>query len=164
VSLDEKHIEFIEQLYVDMYDTLSAYAQSVLDDRSLAEEAVQDTFRIACAKSADLFACPNPKGWLINTMKYVIKNSVRSRSRLGSILMSLIAFDESAAGGSQAEETVDTEYADLIGDEDYALLKKIVFEKYTMLEAAEELGLTPDACKKRIQRAKKRFRDRLGDL
>lgn len=51
-----------------------AYAISALNDRSLAEEAVQDTYRIACAKADDFLSSPNPKGWLLNTLKYVIKN------------------------------------------------------------------------------------------
>ena len=38
----------IEQLYMQMYDMLTAYARSSLSEEALAEEAVQETFRIAC--------------------------------------------------------------------------------------------------------------------
>ena len=37
------------------------------------------------------------------------------------------------------------------------LLINIVIRKYSMLEAAEELGISVEACKKRVQRAKKRL-------
>ena len=33
----------------------------------------------------------------------------------------------------------------------------IVIRKYSMLEAAEELGISVEACKKRVQRAKKKL-------
>ena len=41
--------EIIAQLYREMYRKLVVYAENALND-SLAEEAVQDTFRIACSK------------------------------------------------------------------------------------------------------------------
>ena len=37
-----------------------------------------------------------------------------------------------------------------------ALAEEVV-RRYTMLEAAEELGITVEACKKRVQRAKKKL-------
>ena len=39
----------------------------------------------------------------------------------------------------------------------FQLLVNIVVRRYTMLEAAEELGITVEACKKRVQRAKKKL-------
>lgn len=54
----------IEQLYREMFDSLIAYAACSLRNYSLAEEAVQETFRIACAKQDELFASPNRRGCL----------------------------------------------------------------------------------------------------
>ena len=45
--------EIIAQLYREMYRKLVVYAENALND-SLAEEAVQDTFRIACSKYDEL--------------------------------------------------------------------------------------------------------------
>ena len=45
----------------------------------------------------------------------------------------------------------------VLGEEDFQLLVNIVVRRYTMLEAAEELGITVEACKKRVQRAKKKL-------
>ncbi len=87
MGLSDTQRQAIEKLYMDMYYSLSAYAQSALNDRSLAEEAVQDTFRIACAKADKFLSSPNPKGWLLNTLKYVIKNSIRSRAVLNRIVV-----------------------------------------------------------------------------
>ena len=59
----------LEQLYREMNDLLKGYAYSKLADWSRAEEAVQETFRIACGKQEILLDSENPKGWLMNTLK-----------------------------------------------------------------------------------------------
>lgn len=40
----------IEELYLQMYNGMMAYARSSLSEEALAEEAIQETFRIACQK------------------------------------------------------------------------------------------------------------------
>jgi DNA-directed RNA polymerase specialized sigma24 family protein len=54
--MDSDQRSRIEQLYTEMYDFLIHYAVSALKNESLAEEAVQETFRIACAKPEALLA------------------------------------------------------------------------------------------------------------
>lgn len=69
----------IEQLYLEMYDMLIIYARCSFKEESLAEEAVQETFQIACQKPDKLCESLNPKGWLVNTLKFTIRNMKRSR-------------------------------------------------------------------------------------
>jgi len=66
---DKTQDEFISQLYHDMFDFLSMYAMCRLIDPSSAEEAIQDTFLTAWVKKDDLASSPNPRGWLVNTLK-----------------------------------------------------------------------------------------------
>ena len=61
----------IERLYLQLYPLLFEYARSSLSSDSLAEEAVQDTFRIACQKPEAMINSPNPEGWIMNTLKNV---------------------------------------------------------------------------------------------
>lgn len=163
MGLNDNQRHDIEELYNKMYYSLSAYAQSALNDRSMAEEAVQDTFRIACAKAGDLLSSPNPRGWLLNTLKYVIKNMVRSRAYLNSLIVASLDFDESIISGDTDVPDIDFLYSDLTDNEDYQLLKKIALDKYSMLEAAQELGISVEACKKRVQRAKKKLKKRFKE-
>lgn len=158
MGLDDNQRSFIEKLYMEMYYPLSAYAISALNDRSLAEEAVQDTYRIACAKADDFLSSPNQKGWLLNTLKYVIKNIVRSRARLNNAVVSSFDFDENAIAEDTDTSNIDFMYSDIVDSAEYELLKKIALDKYTMLEAAQELGISVEACKKRVQRAKKKLK------
>lgn len=50
MGLDKEKDDFIESLYKEMFTQLCVYAMNALNDHQLAEEAVQDTFRIACIK------------------------------------------------------------------------------------------------------------------
>ncbi len=162
MGLNDNQRRAIEKYYQEMFYPLSAYAKSALNERTLAEEAVQDTFRIACAKADDILSSPNPKGWLLNTLKNVVHNTVRSRAYLNRILVTCIDFDENILSGDADTPDLDCMYSDLADNEDYKLLKKIALDRYSMLEAAQELGISVEACKKRVQRAKKKLKKHFG--
>ncbi|MFC4305208.1 RNA polymerase sigma factor [Cohnella boryungensis] len=163
MELDDNQRRAIEELFQDMLYRMSTYAQNTLHDRSLAEEAVQDTFRIACTRADKLLSSPNSKGWLLNTLKYVIKNTIRSRAYLNSIVISSVDFDENIISIGADTPDVDFFYSDLANNEDYKLVKKVALDKYSMLEVAQELGISVEACKKRVQRAKKRLKNRFKE-
>ena len=59
---------------------LLEYAESSLYNYALSEEAVQQTFEIACRKIEDFCKSPNPDGWLTKTLSFVIRN-IESRQR-----------------------------------------------------------------------------------
>ena len=61
------------------------------------------------------------------------------------------------------ELDLDTLYGDLSDSEDFRLLKRIALDRCTILEAAEELGIPLETCKKRVQRARKRLQKRLRE-
>lgn len=152
--------EEIEKLYMDMYKQLVSYANIVLENYALAEEAVQETFRIACTKPDDLLSSPSRKGWLIKTLKNVLCNMKRSRASLKRLVGALMGM---SSCGDYDEINVDTLYTDLIGDKDYKLLKKIVLEDKSTIEIAQELGISVGACSKRIQRARKKLQKKIKD-
>ena len=47
---------------------------------------------------------------------------------------------------------------------DFQLLKRVVLDGCTMLEAAKEYGISVEACKKRIQRLRTHLKKKLSDL
>lgn len=160
--MEKNQEKLLEQLFREMYRQLVAYAYSVLQEEPLAEEAVQETFRIACYKISELARSPNPKGWLTNTLKYVLKNIKRTQARLSTLLMSVLTaaeYDENAA--KEDELDVEVLYSDLADSEEFQLLKKLALEKYSMREAAEELGISVEVCKKRAQRARRTLRKKI---
>lgn len=161
----------IENYYRETHGKLLAYANSVLKNESFAEEAVQDTFRIACEKVNDFLGSKNPKGWLLNTLKNVIRNIQKERAKLNMLVVSSMSLNE----GVQTEKAnptndgiehqlIDTFYHGLIPEEDFKLMKRVAIDKYTMLEAAEEFGLNVEQCKKRVQRAKVKLKSALEKI
>ncbi|MCD8356533.1 MAG: sigma-70 family RNA polymerase sigma factor [Clostridia bacterium] len=154
MEIDEK----IEQLYREMYELLYAYAYSALHDHAQAEDAVQDTFRIACAKRTELFSCPNPNGWLRITLKHVIYGLWHKDSNKEKLLTYLTANIEQSVID---EIDVDVLFSDMADSEEYQLIKRIAIDEFSMSELARELGISVEACKKRVQRARKRLQRKI---
>ncbi|NLW69936.1 MAG: hypothetical protein GX061_02475 [Eubacteriaceae bacterium] len=115
--MEKETDEFITELYRELYTKLLIYASSALGDKSraMAEQAVQETFLIACRKSTQLTESPNPRGWLFNTLKYVIKNMRRENSEMILYLEELKPLEEK---GEEECLSPDTLYNDISLGED----------------------------------------------
>ena len=131
----------IEVFYLEMYDQLFLYAQNALKNESLAEEAIQETFRIVCTKPEDFLSSPNPKGWIINTLKYTMQNMRRNRDRTNALLK--------------------VTYENVAHSEEFRLIKEMAVEGKSHLEMAQSRGISVAACKKRVQRAKEFLRRKI---
>lgn len=156
--------EQITALYRDMYGRMVAYASSVLGDPNLAEEAVQDTFCIFCVKADTTLHHENPRGWLMRTLQNVMRNMQRQRSVMNRLIMRSLQVEHLEELLVYDEEDVDLLYGDLAARADFQLLKRVVLDGCTMLEAAEEQGITVEACKKRVQRIRAYLKQKLSDF
>ena len=160
--MNEEQRKQIGELYLEMYAMLMAYAQAALAQDSLAEEAVQETFRIACEKVAVLLSSPNPRGWLVNTLKFSISN-IKSKRRAAQRLME--EYQEAVQLHTRAftEDIVPVEmlYEDLSHTEEFQLLTELAIEGKSHKEMAESRGISVSTCKKRVQRAKELFRKKI---
>ncbi len=145
-----------------MYGRMAAYAFSVLGDRNLAEEAVQDTFCIFCAKANDALQHENPQGWLMRTLQNVMRNMQRHRAAMNRLIMQSLQVEHLEELLVYDEPGVDLLYGDLAARADFQLRKRVVLDGCTMLEAAEEFGITVEVCKKRIQRIRANLKRKLS--
>ena len=149
----------LEQMYREMYPTLYAYALRILKDHALAEEASQDAFCIACAKREQALSNPKPRGWLMLTLKHVMQNMLRAQRKVQRLLF-LTAGEEQPAEAPELLD-VDVLFGDVSDSEDFRLLKRIALDQCTIVELAQDLGISVEACKKRVQRARKRLQKKL---
>ena len=158
--LDRYQEEKISELYMQMLNPLLIYAKTVLQSAGLAEEAVQETFMIACQKPESLLASQNPKGWLVLTLKNVIRNQQRTKARLSKHIMDNAEYRDLVFENECAtyDDYTSIEYSDMVSPQDFAMLRMYVFDKYSMLEISKEFGISVDAARKRIQRACKKLR------
>lgn len=155
--MDTEQRELIEQLFLEMYDKLLMYARYALSESSLAEETVQETFQIACQKPERLQESPNPKGWLVNTLKNTIRNIKHNRANAERILAQYLHVPDDRTY-SEDEMNLGVLYEDIADTEEFKMLKEFAIEGRSHLEMALDRGITINACKKRLQRAKEKLR------
>ena len=156
--MDKEQSRFIEQLYMEMYDMLITYARCALQEDALAEEAVQETFRIACQKPDSLQESLNPNGWLVNTLKNTIRNIKHNRANAQRILTQYLELQINESAYSEDKLKLAALYSDIANTEEFKLLKEFALDGRSHLEIAKSRGITVVACKKRLQRAKEKLR------
>ncbi|MBQ2384389.1 MAG: sigma-70 family RNA polymerase sigma factor [Oscillospiraceae bacterium] len=161
--MDEQQEHLLETLYLQLYERLFVYARSCLGSAELAEEAVQETFRIACQVPEKLFGSPDPAGWLVLTQRNVILRFSRDRRMLRKVLE-----DHQALYTQETAQEPSLElmllWADRKLSEDLSLLWAYAVEGRSHRELARERDITVECCRKRLQRARDRLKERLGAL
>lgn len=150
----------IEKYYLRLYPLLIEYARSAFPD-SLGEELVQETFRIACRKPDAFLDSPNPEGWLVNTLKNVIRNAHRSRENARQLLQDYISAQAETVAAPDNLARPELLYGDLADTEEYLLVKAIYLDGVSYLALSQKLGISIDACRKRVQRAKEFLQEKI---
>lgn len=159
MKLDQK--ETIESLYMEMFDKLMVYGRINLDSESLAEEAVQETFRIACQKPDKICSSPNPRGWLVQTLKNTICNMKRNRAVAKRIVEQYMMTQMKELSISEDRIHVNILYDNVADTEEFKILTEMAIEGRSHEEMAKARGITVNACKKRVQRAKETLRKKI---
>lgn len=157
--MSRKERNYVENLYEQMYPHLLRYAMASIRDRVQAEDAVQEVFIIACSKIEDVMDSPNEKGWLVNTLKYVIRDHHRMEAKCRNLVEKLISMEADKPEYTEPQILFFQHNKDV--SEDLRLLQQLYIGGLTMKEIASAEGITVEACKKRVQRARKRLRNAL---
>lgn len=153
--MDEKQKCFLHHVYLETYQDMLRFAESVVSNRDLAQDLVQETFLIAQRKIEELMRSASARAWLFKTLRNVIGNSYQKKRFLTTELLPNSVVDED----SEQVLSVSELYSGIIDAESLTLLIWIFCEGMPYAEAAERLSISLPACRKRIQRAKKALRD-----
>lgn len=151
--------EFLETLILRQYTAMERYAARFFSSRDLARDAVQETFLVAQKKIDALMVSPNPEGWLFNTLKNIMGSMYKQQQRLSAMVPL-----EDGAGAAEMDLDPAVTYGSAIPREDLELLIWVYCRDMPYADAADRLGISLAACKKRIQRAKHRLRDALTEV
>lgn len=151
----------IEALYLEMFNVLKIIARSKLGSDGLAEEAVQETFRIACQKPDALCSSPNPQGWLMLTLKNTVCNMIRTRSSAQKLVEQYMVSQIKEVSVSEDRIDLRILYENVADSEEFKLLIELALEGKSHKEMADARGITVEACKKRVQRAKEKLQKKL---
>lgn len=153
----------ITMLYMEMYYDLMRVARKNEDSESLAEEAVQETFLVACRKPEECLASPNPKGWLINTLFNVICNAKRKRATAKRLVERYLMAKYRDAAVSEDRLDLKILYGNTAEMEEFKLIVEMAVEGKSHKEMAESRGISVVNCRKRVQRAKEVLRNIIGE-
>jgi len=127
-------------------------------DPDRAHEAVQETFLIAWEKPKEFLGSLSPVGWLVNTMKYVVRNMVREDQRWNARLIKFQEYlDRDAVHPAPG---ADLELEGLIPPEELDLLKRLYLDGETYAELSEELGIKKSTLAMRVKKSKEDFREK----
>ena len=151
--------QFIENLYQEMNFKLRYLAMRRLSRPEFAEEAVQNALVVLCEQAEKVMKHPNPQGWLMQTLINVIKAMNRKVEREAAMLSDTLE----DVHVQYRDDYHAVEFRDLLSPEDFRLIEMVAVQQYTISEAAQKLGSSNEACKKRKQRAVKRIREQLLD-
>ena len=149
----------VEKWY-QQYSKLLFHAACLLDTPDAAEEIVQETFRIVM-ETDNPEQVEYPKTWLRKIVYNVVRNRQRSQERFASVPIDGEGTPIEELGSREDEPDIELEYGSIVSAEDLHLLRLSSVEQHTYSEIAEELGVSAEACRKRVNRAKKELRKKL---
>ena len=146
--------EVIAQYYAQHAKKMICFARKGLGNKADAEVAVQETFLTALNRYDKFSESPNPEGWLYNTLRNMIRRQQHERAVITSILC---PYDDGTEIIHKDVQSPYFLYQGIIDDQDLKLLIDFYGHKLEMNDIAEGLGITPNAARVRLHRAKKRF-------
>ena len=153
-------------------DRVFRQAVRLLDSRPDAEDVSASAFLELFRRRDDVrIVNGSVLPWLLVTTANLARNSTRARRRYRDFLARLPRESREPASADVAQTVVDLDLDPRLqralrqlADEDVALLTLVVFEDFTIADAAAVLGLNPGGAKTRLHRARQRIRKTLPDF
>jgi len=151
--MEKEYEEEITRLFLLYYRRLLLYAKSVLHDDYLAEEVVQEVFRIACQKPEVLCSeVDNQLSWLATVLRRVISNTRRSQTIADASIADYYTVYQDR-NSARTELEPDILYGDISETGDYKLVKAVM-EGNSIAELAKSEGVSYSVLQKRLSRAR----------
>jgi RNA polymerase sigma-70 factor (ECF subfamily) len=161
---DAELAEYFEQLFAEYRGPILNYLYRVVGDPGVAEDLTQDAFTRAWRARAQLASVENPRAWLYR----IATNAARDHLRRRRLLAWLPLSGESGrqpllASASHEEMVLESErmrqaLLKLSPDNRVALVL-YTCQECSVAEIAEALGITPEAARQRLVRARRQLRE-----
>jgi RNA polymerase sigma factor (sigma-70 family) len=134
-------------------------ARRMVGDAGLAEEVAQGVFTTLAQKAGALASSPVVGGWLYNTTRHLAMHLVRTEHRRRERERAAAAMQTLRTSNDMEPilDRLDPAMAELEEGERDALVLRY-FEDRSLREVGEELGISEDAARMRVNRALERLR------
>ena len=152
--------ELVDSLYRKYVKKLVERAQRCGCSPDYAEDVVQEVFRAATERAADLYASPNQIGWLMRTLRNKLGDNYRAMKCAQRLKAQM---EKKAADAYEDQLSPQALYKGLVSDEELDLLIRFYVGGYPIRDIAANLNISYETCKKRIQRAKAHFYEAFKD-
>lgn len=159
--MTEKQKRFVAEKHNEKRRFLLEYAESSLNNYALSEEAVQQTFEIACRKIDDFSNSPNPDGWLTKTLSFVIRNLESRQRSERRVIAPMDDYRPDLVAAPEVPLPLRVTYGSLVDTPQFRLVYEAEVLGRTYKEIAKDLGITESTCKKRAERARKYLEKKL---
>jgi RNA polymerase sigma factor (sigma-70 family) len=146
----------VGELFVRCERRVGRYLAQMVGDRALAEDLLQDTFDAVFRSRSQLGAVQSPDAWVFGIARNRALDALRRRRRFESALRRL-----TDRGSNQSEDDEVVAVRDLLARhlsaEDRALVLLRYLHDFDSNELAAMTGLTPEAVRQRLSRARTRL-------
>lgn len=147
---------------------LRRYARSLLRDRELADDLVQDCLERALSRLENWRSGENPRRWLLTIMHHIFIDQMRqSKRRSETVVPASDAAERVAQPANQLDVVASREVLDAlqqISPERRAALLMVSVEGFSYAEAANVLGVPAGTLMSRIARGREELKALLDDV
>jgi RNA polymerase sigma factor (sigma-70 family) len=160
----------LEELFRRHERALGQFLRQLVNDASLADDLIQETFLAAAREREKLPSIEKPKAWLFQIARHRALHAMRSRRRALSALQRLTA----EVGIRGRHRTQDADPADAVAVRDHlaqnlkpeerALLILRYVHGFSSPELAEIVGRSPEAIRKELSRTRRKLIESLDDI
>lgn len=159
VGLSAREQELIQSLCEKSHTKIRNAAHRYLDDISptLVDDVEQETFLRACLYVNEVLSHPKPEGWIVKTAINVAR-SIRRRELAIRKLEKNITADDMIEDRSKLEDCI----PNTLRAEDRDILIRYYEDRDDIKEIAQDLKMEEGAIKKRLARARTRFKEKLS--
>lgn len=155
----EEKSRFISELHYEMYKEIFQFVNGYCKDKYLTEEVVQEVFYEAWRHAEELEVHEKPHGWVYNTAKYKMKQSLAKMAKIMANEVSIEGLEHKLSVEDSYDFLVLDEFSHMVSKEQMEFLKSRYQEKNSYIEMAENFGKSKGACKMAISRIRKQIRE-----
>lgn len=150
--------DFIEPLYNNEYKRLFMIAYRWTKDQELAQDLVQDTFLLAIFNQEKIMNHPKPGAWLMQTLRNLIMNNLRSPSH------KTISLDEVLEIPARTiNDSIDRLLPVQLKDREREILIWRFEQQMSYNEMSKRLNVSESLCRKWVSQAVIRCRELLRE-